>query len=110
MNILKNKKILITGGTGSIGEALVRKALSSGSKNIKVFSNDENALYEMELEYGNKNIEFIIGDIRNESTVNSIVKGIDIVFHAAALKHVDRCEVHPYETVAVNIIGTHNII
>jgi UDP-N-acetylglucosamine 4,6-dehydratase len=110
MNILKNKKILITGGTGSIGKALVQKALSSGSKSIKVFSNDENGLYEMELEYDNKNIEFVIGDIRNENTINSLVKGIDIIFHAAALKHVDRCEVHPYETVSVNIIGTHNII
>ena len=92
MKILKNKTILITGGTGSIGEALVKKALLDGAKKIKVFSNDENGLYEMELEYGKENLEFIIGDVRNTDTVNSIVKDVDIVFHAAALKHVDRCE------------------
>lgn len=110
MKILKNKTILITGGTGSIGEALVKKALSANVKKIKVFSNDENGLYEMELEYGRDNLEFIIGDIRNENTVNSIVKDVDIIFHAAALKHVDRCELYPFEAFGVNIIGTNNVI
>src|SRR5574337_75363 len=110
MKIIKNKTILITGGTGSIGEAIVKKALLDGAKKIKVFSNDENGLYEMELEYCKCNVEFIIGDIRNTDTVNSIVKNTDIVFHAAALKHVDRCELYPFEAFGVNIIGTNNII
>lgn len=109
-SILKGKNILVTGGTGSIGEAIVRKALADGARTVKIFSNDENGLYEMEVSFHeNKKLEFIIGDIRDENTVNSAVKGTDIVFHTAALKHVDRCEVHPMEAIAVNIIGTNNI-
>ncbi len=110
MSILTKKSILVTGGTGSIGTALVKKALIDKAKLIRVFSNDENGLYEMESEYGNhKNIEYVIGDIQNEETVSEIVKDIDIIFHAAALKHVDRCELNPLETINVNIIGTKNI-
>ena len=110
MSILTKKSILVTGGTGSIGTALVKKALVDKAKLIRVFSNDENGLYEMESEHGNyKNIEYVIGDIQNEETVSEIVKGIDIIFHAAALKHVDRCELNPLETINVNIIGTKNI-
>ena len=109
-SILKGKNILVTGGTGSIGEAIVRKALADGARTVKIFSNDENGLYEMEVSFHeNKKLEFIIGDIRDENTVNSAVKETDIVFHTAALKHVDRCEVHPMEAIAVNIIGTNNI-
>jgi len=110
VSILKGKNVLITGGTGSIGESIVKKALTDGCKTVKIFSNDENGLYEMEANFTkNKKLEFIIGDVRNENTVNSIVKGVDIVFHAAALKHVDRCEIHPLEAITVNIIGTNNI-
>jgi UDP-N-acetylglucosamine 4,6-dehydratase len=110
-SFLHGKRILITGGTGSIGESLARKAISDGAKLIRIFSNDENGLYEMESEYGNhKNIEFIIGDVYNEETVSEIVKGIDIIFHAAALKHVDRCELFPLEAINVNIMGTKNIV
>jgi UDP-N-acetylglucosamine 4,6-dehydratase/5-epimerase len=110
VSYLSGKSILITGGSGSIGESITKKALLDKAKLIRVFSNDENGLYEMESIYGNnKNIEFIIGDIQNEDTVSEIVKGIDIVFHAAALKHVDRCELNPIEAINVNIIGTKNI-
>jgi FlaA1/EpsC-like NDP-sugar epimerase len=110
LSILTKKSVLITGGTGSIGTALVKKAIADKARLIRVFSNDENGLYEMESEYGNfKNIEYVIGDIQNEETVSEIVKGIDIAFHAAALKHVDRCELNPLETINVNIIGTKNI-
>ena len=108
--ILKNKNILVTGGSGSIGQSIVIKALEDGAKSIKVFSNDENGLYEMEQIFTDKKIEFIIGDIRNSETVNSIVKNVDIIFHAAALKHVDRCELNPFEAFTVNIIGTNNIV
>ena len=110
MSILTKKSILVTGGTGSIGTALVKKAIFDKAKLIRVFSNDENGLYEMESEYkDHKNIEYIIGEIQNEEIVSEIVKGIDIVFHAAALKHVDRCELNPLQTINVNIIGTKNI-
>ncbi len=110
MSILSKKSILVTGGTGSIGTALVKKAINDNAKLIRIFSNDENGLYEMETEYGNyKNIEYVIGDIQNQEIVSEIVKGIDIVFHAAALKHVDRCELNPLETINVNITGTKNI-
>ena len=109
--ILQGQRILITGGTGSIGSALVEKALKSNSKEIRVFSNDENGLYELEVKYNsNPKIKFIIGDIRNEELVSSIVKNVDLVFHAAALKHVDRCELNPNEAITVNVIGTKNII
>jgi UDP-N-acetylglucosamine 4,6-dehydratase/5-epimerase len=109
-SILYKKNILVTGGSGSIGSSLVKKAIIDRAKLIRVFSNDENGLYEMEAEYGNyKNIEYVIGDIQNQEIVSEIVKGIDIVFHAAALKHVDRCELNPLETINVNITGTKNI-
>jgi FlaA1/EpsC-like NDP-sugar epimerase len=110
MSILTKKSVLVTGGTGSIGTALVKKAISDKAKLIRIFSNDENSLYEIESEFGmHKNIEYVIGDIQNEEIVSEIVKGIDIVFHAAALKHVDRCELNPLETVNVNIMGTKNV-
>jgi len=109
-SILKNKNILVTGGSGSIGQSLVKKALEDNAKSIKVFSNDENGLYEMEQIFTNKKIEYVIGDIRNSETVHSVVKGIDIIFHTAALKHVDRCELNPFETFTVNIIGTNNVV
>ena len=109
-SILKGKNILVTGGTGSIGQALVKKALADGVNLVRIFSNDENGLYEMEIEIGkNKKTEYVIGDIRDSEVVSSIVKKIDIIFHAAALKHVDRCELHPFEATTVNVIGTNNI-
>lgn len=110
-SILTNKRILITGGTGSIGESLVKQAISDNAKLIKIFSNDENGLYELESSLDNKkNLNFIIGDIRDENTVKSITKNIDIIFHAAALKHVDRCELYPTEAFSVNVLGTKNIV
>ena len=109
-SFLRGKNILITGGSGSIGESVTKRAISDGARLIRVFSNDENGLYEMETQYANnKNIEYVIGDIQNAEIVSEVVKGIDIVFHAAALKHVDRCELNPLETINVNIIGTKNI-
>ena len=109
-SILKNKNILVTGGSGSIGQSIVKQALEDGAKHVKIFSNDENGLYEMEQIFTNKKIEYVVGDIRNSESVNSAVKGIDIIFHTAALKHVDRCELNPFETFTVNIIGTNNIV
>jgi len=111
VSILSNKSILVTGGTGSIGEAIVKRALCDGAKRIRVFSNDENGLYELEDRLENKQkLEFIIGDIRDEEMVDGIVQKIEIIFHAAALKHVDRCELNPSEAITVNTIGTKNLI
>ena len=108
---LKGKNILITGGSGSIGESLTKKAIRDGARKILVFSNDENGLYEIESKFGSrKNIEYIIGDIRDQETIYELAKKIDIIYHAAALKHVDRCELHPFEAMTVNVIGTKNII
>ena len=110
VSFLKGKNILITGGSGSIGQALINKAIMDKAKLIRIFSNDENSLYEIESKLGEKhNLEFVIGDIRDEDTVSEIVKNIDVVYHAAALKHVDRCELYPFEAMTVNVIGTKNI-
>jgi FlaA1/EpsC-like NDP-sugar epimerase len=110
-SILKGKSVLVTGGTGSIGETIVKRALKEGAKTIRVFSNDENGLYEMEQRFEeNKKIEYVIGDIRDEGIVESLVKKTEIIFHAAALKHVDRCELNPFEAITVNTIGTKNLI
>jgi len=110
-SFFSGKRILVTGGTGSIGSALVEKSLELGAKSIKIFSNDENGLYELEKKYDqNSKLQFLIGDIRDEDRINYIVKRTDIIFHAAALKHVDRCEFNPYEAITVNINGTKNII
>jgi len=108
---LKGKTVLITGGSGSIGQALAKRALLDGASHVKIFSNDENGQYDMETELGrDKRLEFVIGDIRDEERVNYIVKNIDVIFHAAALKHVDRCEYNPFEAIAVNLLGTKNIL
>jgi len=110
-SFLKGKSVLVTGGTGSIGSTIVRKAIRDKAKIIRVFSNDEFGQYELENELSkHKNISFLLGDIRDESRVEDVVKDIDIVFHAAALKHVDRCEVNPHEAVSTNIVGTKNLI
>lgn len=111
VSILQGKRITITGGTGSIGSTILDKAIKSKAKSIKIFSNDENGLFELEEEYhNNPNIEFVIGDIRNEDSVNSVMKNTDIVFHTAALKHVDKCELNPNEAISINILGTQNIV
>jgi len=110
-SFLKGKNILITGGSGSIGESLTKKAIQDGAQKVRVFSNDENGLYEIESKFGSrKNIEYIIGDVRNQETIYELAKEIDIIYHAAALKHVDLCELYPFEAMTVNVIGTKNII
>ncbi len=107
---ISGKSVLITGGTGSIGSALAKKSLDDKAKLVRIFSNDENGLYELESQLGSlKNIEYVFGDIKDEKSVDDAVKGMDVVFHAAALKHVDRCEIYPFEAIMVNVIGTKNI-
>lgn len=107
----KNKKILVTGGTGSIGSELVRKLLEFNPKVIRVLSNDENAQFDLEQElkeYGN--LRFLVGDVRDKERLKMATEEVDIVFHAAALKHVPLCEYNPFEAIKTNVIGTQNLL
>ena len=110
-NIFQNKNILVTGGTGSIGSEIVRKVLQYKPKVVRVFSNDENELFNLEQELGNYlNVRFLVGDVRDKERLQRAVEGIDFVFHAAALKHVPLCEYNPFEAVKTNVLGTQNLI
>ena len=108
---LERKSILITGGTGSIGIALVRVLLKFGPKVVRVFSNDEDELYALgqKLE-AHKNLRLLVGDLRDISRLRRAIENIDIVFHLAALKHVPMCEYNPFEAVKTNVMGTQNLI
>jgi len=110
--IINGSNILITGGTGSFGGELVSKLLSCYSPNkIIIFSRDEKKQHEMRIEFENNDkLKFIIGDIRNRTSVFKAVKGVDYIFHAAALKHVPICEFFPYEAVETNITGAYNVL
>jgi UDP-N-acetylglucosamine 4,6-dehydratase/5-epimerase len=104
-------KILITGGTGSIGGELLTTLLRQRPKMVVVFSNDENGLFEKRSEVGRRDdVEFMLGDIREPHSLENAMKDCDYVFHAAALKHVTFCETNPYEAITTNIMGTQNVI
>jgi len=109
-NLYENKKILITGGAGSIGSALVRKLLSFNPKTIRVLDINETALFNLEQELASRVMRFLVGDIRDKERLIRAVEDIDIVFHAAALKHVPLCESNPFEAVQTNVLGTKNLI
>lgn len=111
-NEFKNKKILVTGGTGSIGLELVKKLLELEPQGIRVLSRDESKQHDLMLELGKKSekVRFLIGDIREYDRVNMAMENVDVVFHAAAMKHVLFCENDPFEAVKTNVIGTQNII
>ena len=110
-NQYKGSTILITGGSGSIGAELLKSLLPHGAKQIRIFTNDENGLFEMAQPYGKlPNVDFRLGDVRDLRSLDTAVQGCDFVFHAAALKHVDFCETNPYEAITTNIIGTQNVI
>jgi len=107
----KDKRILITGGTGSIGRALVTRLLEFNPKVIRIFSNDENAQFDMEQELKQcDNLRFLVGDIRDKERLKKAAEDIDIIFHAAALKHVPSCEYNPFEAIKTNVIGTQNLL
>jgi UDP-N-acetylglucosamine 4,6-dehydratase len=110
--VFKGKNILVTGGTGSIGSELVRRVLKFEPSVVRVFSNDENAQFEMEQElkdYGSC-LRFLVGDVRDKERLERAIKNIDIVFHAAALKHVPLCEYNPFEAIKTNVLGTQNLL
>ena len=108
--MLKNSKILITGGTGSLGQALTRRLLSEGVSTIRILSRNENKQTSMESEFNDSRLRFLIGDIRDLPRLNRALEDIDIVFHAAALKHVPVVEYNPFEAVKTNVMGTQNVI
>ena len=108
--MFKNKKILITGGTGSFGNAVLHRFLKTDVGEICIFSRDEKKQDDMRLQYKNEKLNFYIGDIREISSIQDALKGIDYVFHAAALKQVPSCEFHPLEAVRTNILGTENLL
>lgn len=107
-NFFSNKKILVTGGTGSIGKSLVELLKAVNPKEIRIFSNDEYELFKMREE--KDPIRLVAGDITNYDAVKRAVRGCDIVFHAAALKHITICEMNPSMAINTNVIGTQNII
>ena len=109
-DIFSNDILLITGGTGSFGNAVLDRFLGSDLKEIRIFSRDEKKQDEMRKKYNNPKIKFYIGDVRDYSSVMNAVRGVDYIFHAAALKQVPSCEFHPMEAVKTNIIGTDNVL
>lgn len=111
MNEFRGKKILITGGTGSIGLGLVKQLINCKPKAIRIFTNDENSIFETRRIIGhNPSCTFFVGDVRDKDRLNLAIRDVDIVFHAAAMKHVDICEQNPFDAVKTNVIGTSNIL
>jgi UDP-glucose 4-epimerase len=108
--ILNNSILLITGGTGSFGNAVLKKFLNTGVKEIRVFSRDEKKQHDMRVDLKNSKIKFYIGDVRDYESVNSAMINADYVFHAAALKQVPSCEFYPIEAVKTNVLGTENVL
>ena len=108
--MFKNKTLLITGGTGTFGNAVLKRFLNTDIGEIRVFSRDEKKQDDMRKFYKNDKIKFYIGDVRNLSSIKNVMYGVDYVFHAAALKQVPSCEFFPMEAVKTNIIGTDNVL
>ena len=106
----KNKTLMITGGTGSFGKAVLDKFLNSDIKEIRIFSRDEKKQEDMRIAYNNDKLKFYIGDIRDGKSITQAMQGVDYVFHAAALKQVPSCEFFPMQAVQTNIIGTENVL
>ena len=108
--MFKNKKILITGGTGSLGRALTKRLLAEKVDVIRIFSRNENKQVTMQSEFNDDRLRFLIGDIRDFARLQRALDGIDIVFHAAALKHVPVVEYNPFEAINTNVIGSRNVV
>lgn len=108
--MFEGKVLLITGGTGSFGNAVLRRFLDSDLREIRIFSRDEKKQDDMRQRYNSDKLKFFIGDVRDQKSVNTAVRGVDFIFHAAALKQVPSCEFHPLEAVQTNVIGTGNVL
>ena len=108
--MLKGKTLLITGGTGSFGNAVLRRLVDSDVSEVRIFSRDEKKQDDMRKKYKNELLKFYIGDVRDKSSISYAMEGVDFVFHAAALKQVPSCEFYPMEAVKTNILGTENVL
>ena len=108
--MFKDKTILITGGTGSLGQALTKRLLGMGPQAIRIFSRNESKQIEMESDFDDKRLRFFVGDVRDSERLFSALEDVDIVFHAAALKHVPKIEYNPFESIKTNVIGSQNVI
>ena len=108
--MFKNKILLITGGTGSFGNAVLDKILNSQISEIRIFSRDEKKQHEMRVAYNNPKIKFYIGDVRDYQSILEASKNVDYIFHSAALKQVPSCEFYPIQAVKTNVLGTENVL
>lgn len=108
--MFKNKILLITGGTGSFGNAVLRRFLNTDIKEIRIFSRDELKQDDMRKKYNNSKLKFYLGDVRDVNSIIDAMRGVDYVFHAAALKQVPSCEFYPMQAVETNVIGTENVL
>jgi len=108
--MFREKTLLITGGTGSFGNTVLKRFLSEDIGEVRIFSRDEKKQDDMRRRYNDSKLKFYIGDVRNYSSVLSATRGVDFIFHAAALKQVPSCEFHPMEAVRTNILGTENLL
>lgn len=110
MSIFKGKTLLITGGTGSFGNAVLKRFLDTDIEEIRIFSRDEKKQEDMRIKYKNDKIKFYIGDVRDYRSIDDAMDGVDYIFHAAALKQVPSCEFYPIQAVKTNILGTENVL
>ncbi len=108
--MFKNKTLLITGGTGSFGNAVLCRFLDTDIKEIRIFSRDEKKQEDMRKQYNNPKLKFYLGDVRDVNSIIDAMRGVDYVFHAAALKQVPSCEFYPMQAVQTNIVGTENVL
>jgi UDP-glucose 4-epimerase len=108
--VFSDKILLITGGTGTFGNAVLRRFLNTEAREIRVFSRDEKKQHDMRLRYRDKKVKFYIGDVRREESLRDAMSNVDFVFHAAALKQVPSCEFYPMEALLTNAIGTENVM
>ncbi len=109
-SVFKDSVLLITGGTGSFGNAVLRRFISGDLREIRIFSRDEKKQDDLRRRYGSDRLKFYVGDVRDRDSVRSAMRNVDFVFHAAALKQVPSCEFHPMEAVKTNVLGTDNVI
>lgn len=108
--MFENKILLITGGTGSFGNAVLRRFLDTDIKQIRIFSRDEKKQDDMRKKYNNSKLKFYIGDVRDKNSLTDAMRGVDYIFHAAALKQVPSCEFYPMQAVQTNVLGTENVL
>jgi UDP-N-acetylglucosamine 4,6-dehydratase len=108
--MFNNQSLLITGGTGSFGNAVLRRFLHSDLREVRIFSRDEKKQDDMRKRYAHPKLKFYIGDVRDSRSLGAAMRGVDYVFHAAALKQVPSCEFHPMEAVRTNVLGTENVL